>query len=165
MVMSTSKKVFAALMLLTSIRVQALVLSLGFLTVGISAKDKRLKPSPQDQIQIIAHIPVAGDNIVGFLTMRHYERNYLYAEHQSGNSVTLIDITDLKHPAMVAEMNEPAAGVDNLVAAAGNVALVATANQQTQTPAAAKTFRILSFADPAHPAVEREFKGVTVTAR
>ncbi|MGC2660975.1 MAG: hypothetical protein WA324_23725 [Bryobacteraceae bacterium] len=150
-------------MLLTSIRVQALLLSLGILTVSISAKDKRPKPAPQDQIQIIAHIPAAGDNIVGFLTTRHYEQNYLYAEHQSGNGLTLIDITDLKNPTIVAQMSEPVAGVDNLVAAAGNVALVATANQQAQ--AAAQTFRILSFADPGHPAVEREFKGVTATAR
>lgn len=153
-------------MLLRATTSVPLILFVGIVSVNVWAKDKHPQPTPpaHDEIQVIAHIPATGDAVTGFLTTQHYRRNYLYAEHASGKSVTLIDVTNLSSPALLAEMSDPAGGSDALVAAAGNAALVATGGGPApQAPA--QTFRILSFADPMHPAIQQEFKGVTATAR
>lgn len=134
---------------------------------ALYAKTKHSKPepTPQDQIQVVAHIPTTGEAIVRFLTTQHYRRDYLYAERQSGKTVTLIDITNINRPAVLAEMSDPAGLSDGLVAVTGNAALVATANHQTEAPPSPQTFRILSYANPLHPTVQQEFAGVTATAR
>ena len=137
--------------------------------VGASSasKDKHAKPPAQDQIQVVGHVPFAGDGIARFLTTQHYRRNYLYAEHQSAHTVTLIDVTDIAHPAVLSEVSDPDGAAGSLTAVTGNAALVATAatRQTTATIPASRTFRILSFADPQHPAVQQEFQGVTAMAR
>lgn len=144
-----------------------LLLFVGLASVSAWAKDKHPKPSPpaHDQIQVVAHISVTGDAVTGFLTTQHYKRKYLYAEHASGKTVTLIDITNVSSPALLAEMSDPAGGSDAFVAVAGNAALVATGDGQAPTSAPAQTFRILSFADPMHPTIQQEFKAVTAMAR
>ncbi|HEX4228055.1 MAG TPA: hypothetical protein VHZ07_05250 [Bryobacteraceae bacterium] len=135
-------------------------------SAGVYGKNKHPKPqTPQDEIQVVAHVSVPGDAVVRFLATQHYRRNYLYAEHQSGKTVTLIDITDLDSPSVLAEMSYPASPSGDLVAVAGNAALVTTANTQPEAAPVPQTFRILSFADPLHPAVQHEFKGVTAMAR
>jgi hypothetical protein len=132
-----------------------LVVALAGLSLSAFAKDK------QDQIELVAHIPAAGAPVTHLLTTQHYRRQYLYAERQSGSVITLIDVTNISHPAVLAEMTDPGTSSDTLVAVAGSAALAATTN----SPTSAQTFRILSFADPLHPTVEREFKGVTALAR
>jgi hypothetical protein len=143
------------------------ILLLSALAVNVGAKDKHPKPTPpaRDEILVVAHIPTTGDAVTGFLTTQHYKRNYLYAEHASGKTVTLIDVTNVSSPALLAEMSDPAGISDALVAVTGNAALVATANQQASAPPGAQNFRILSFADPLHPTIQQEFKGITATAR
>ena len=134
--------------------------------IGLYGKDKHQKiEPPQDQIQVVAHTPVPGGAIVRFLVTQHYRRDYLYAEHQSGKAVTLIDVTNVDRPAVIADMSYPLSASGDLVAVAGNVALVTAANSQTETPQAPGTFRILNFADPIHPVVQHEFTDVTATAR
>lgn len=135
-------------------------------SAGVYGKNKHPKlQAPQDEIQVAAHIPVPGDAVVRFLATQHYRRDYLYAEHQSGKTVTLIDITDLDRPSVLAEMSYPASPSGDLVAVAGNAALVTTANTQAEASLVPQTFRILSFADPLHPAVQHQFDGVTAMAR
>jgi hypothetical protein len=148
-------------------RTSKAVIILGFVSAtALYAKNKHPKPepAPQDQIQVVARIPVTGGLIVRFLTTQHYRRDYLYAEHQSGKTVTLIDITNISRPAVLAEMSDPAGLSDGLVAVTGNAALVATVNHQTET-SSPQTFRILSFANPLHLTVQQEFDGVTATSR
>ncbi|HEY1946239.1 MAG TPA: hypothetical protein VGG97_04485 [Bryobacteraceae bacterium] len=148
-----------------------LSLSLLILVAGLNAKDKHPKAqpdAPQDQIAVVAHLPLTGGAVTRFLTTEHYRRDYLYAEHESGKALTLIDVTKLNSPAVLADMTYPTGGSDNLVAVTGNAALVAaTANNaagsmNNPTP---QTFRIMSFIDPLHPAVKQEFAGVTAMAR
>ncbi|MFZ0589166.1 MAG: hypothetical protein WAM39_01665 [Bryobacteraceae bacterium] len=149
-------------------RTVVLILGLALSAAGLYAKNKHPKPEPpaQDHIQVAAHIPVTGGTIVRFLTTQHYRRNYLYAEHESGKTVTLIDITNISRPAVLAEMSDPTGLSGGLVAVTGNAVLVATANHQTEEASPSpQTFRILSFADPLHPTVQQEFHGVTATAR
>lgn len=153
-------------MLLRTTTSVALLLFVGILSVNAWGKDKHPKPTPpaRDEIQVVAHIPANGDAVTGFLTTQHYNRNYLYAEHVSGKTVTLIDITDVRSPGLLAEMTDPAGGSDALFAVTGNAALVAAGNRQ-MIPASPQTFRILSYADPMHPTIQQEFKGVTAISR
>jgi hypothetical protein len=134
---------------------------------ALNGKDKHPKAqpdAPQDQIAVVAHLPLTGGAVTRFLTTEHYRRDYLYAEHESGKVLTLIDITKLNNPAVLADMTYPSGRADNLVAATGNAALVA-ASTNTVAPATPQTFRIMSFTDPLHPTVKQEFTGVTAMAR
>jgi hypothetical protein len=134
-------------------------------TVGAKDKHRKTQPdAPQDQISVVAHLPLTGGAVTRFLTTEHYRRDYLYAEHESGKTVTLIDVTKLNSPAVLADMTYPTGGSDNLVAVTGNAALVAASNNNvsSMTP---QTFRIMNFTDPLHPAVKQEFAGVTAMAR
>jgi hypothetical protein len=142
-------------------------LSLLVSIAALNGKDKHPKAqpdAPQDQIAVVAHLPLTGGAVTRFLTTEHYRRDYLYAEHEAGKAVTLIDVTKLNNPAVLADMTYPSGGGDSLVAVTGNAALVA-ASTSTATPATPQTFRIMSFTDPLHPAVKQEFSGVTAMAR
>ncbi|HMF75401.1 MAG TPA: hypothetical protein VK604_07030 [Bryobacteraceae bacterium] len=144
-----------------------LSISLLLAAAALNGKDKHPKGQPdvpQDQIAVVAHIPLTGGPVTRFLTTDHYRRNYLYAERESGKALTLIDVTQTSRPAVLADMTYPAGRSDNLVAVAGNAALVSS-SASNAAPAAPQTFRIMSFTDPLQPAVKQEFIGVTAMAR
>ncbi len=133
----------------------------------LAAKDKKPKTpatQPQDAIEVVAHIPTATGPVRRFLPTEHYSSHYLYAEHDAGAAITLIDITRPSQPSVLAEVPYPAAGgSDSLVVVSGTSALVtSTAAQQ---PAPPQSIRILDFSDPQHPKVAREFAGVTAINR
>jgi hypothetical protein len=135
------------------------------IVIPVSARDKKpKKPPPQDSIEVVAHIPLTTGPVRRFLTTDHYSSHYLYAEHDPGASVTLIDITRANQPTVLAEVAYPAAaGSDSLVVVAGTAALVTSSSL---SPAAApQTMRILDFSDPQHPKIAREFTGVTAISR
>lgn len=133
------------------------------LIVPLMAKDKKPKP-PEDSIDVVAHIPATGGPIRRFLTTEHFSSFYLYAEHEAGSSVTLIDVTKAHHPIVIAEVAYPSsAGSDNLVVVSGTSALVAGGTLAAANPP--QTIRILDFSDPRSPKVAREFTGVTTINR
>lgn len=136
-----------------------------FSAFGKAKHPKSQAGSSQDEIQVVAHLANTGGPVTEFLVTQHYRRNYLYAGRQSGKLVSLIDTTDVKHPAVLADMRYPAGGNENIVAAVGNAALVTASQVSNAAPAVPQTFRIMSFADPQHPSVKQEFTGVTAMAR
>jgi hypothetical protein len=135
--------------------------------IPISAKDKKPKtPSkpPQDAIEVVAHIPLTTGPVRRFLPTEHYSSHYLYAEHDAGASVTLIDITRPNQPFILAEVPYPSAGgSDSPVVVSGTLALVTSSG--APQPTQRKSIRILDFSDPQHPKVAREFAGVTAINR
>jgi hypothetical protein len=136
------------------------------LVLPLSAKDKKAKkePTPQDSIEVVAHLPSTSGAVRRFLTTDHYSSHYLYAEHDSGSSVTLIDVTRPSQPAVLAEVAYPAAGTaDTLVVVSGTAAMVTSSGaSQSLAP---QTIRILDFSDPQHPKLAKEFTGVTAINR
>jgi hypothetical protein len=144
------------------------LLGASLLAAPVYAKDKKAKPAakaPQDSIEVVGHIPATGSPVARFLTTQHYSSYYLYAEHESGQGVTMIDVTQANRPNVLADM--PTAlpgGSDSLSVVAGTAALVTSAPGASGTPAA-QTLRIMDFSDPQHPKVTREFSGVTATNR
>jgi hypothetical protein len=131
---------------------------------SLSAKDKKTPPPPQDAIEVVAHIPLTSGPVRRFLSTDHYSSHYLYAEHDGGSTVTLIDITRANQPALLAEVAYPAvAGQDSLAVVSGTAALLTSTG--AQQPSAPQTIRILDLSDPQHPKIAREFTGVTAINR
>lgn len=93
-------------------------------------------------------------------------RSMIARRRVSGNTVTLIDVTNAKAPFLVASAPSPNGQADDLLAIAGTEALAVSAGAE---PGGAfpepETVRIVSFADPEHPTVAREFAGVTAVGR
>jgi hypothetical protein len=135
------------------------------MVIPLPAKDKKPKAAaPQDAIDVVAHIPLTGGPVRRFLATEHYSSHYLYAEHDAGANVTLIDVTRPNQPAMLADVAYPAAtGSDRLMVVSGTAALVTSG--ETPQLAPLQTIRVLDLSDPQHPKVAREFDGVTAISR
>lgn len=139
---------------------------------GLYAKNKHSKkqdgasPDSRDTITVVAHIPFAGGAVTSFTSTQHYDRSYVYAEHESGKSVTLIDVTNINRPEVLGEMTNPDPSTsESLVAATGNIALESDSPTVDSKAATTQTLRIMDFSDPAHPLIAQEFKGVTAASR
>src|ERR1700722_6801251 len=80
----------------------------GMLVCGslAQAKDKtKVPPSPpKDEIQVVGHIPLIGGPVTRFQSTQHYSSYYLYAEHDAGKSVTLIDVTKVAGPVVLPDV-------------------------------------------------------------
>jgi hypothetical protein len=139
---------------------------------GLYAKNKHPKkpdgasPDSRDTITVVAHIPLGGGAVTSFTSTQHYDRSYVYAEHESGKSVTLIDVTNVNRPEVLGEMANPNGSTsESLVAATGNIALESDSPAGDSKAATAQTLRIMDFSDAAHPLIAQEFKGVTAVSR
>ena len=130
----------------------------------LSAKDKKNKSAPKDEIQVVGHIPLAAGTVKRFFTTQHYSSWYLYAERETGGNVTLIDVTNAPRPRVIAELDYSAAPDQELTLVAGTAAMVTT-EHVTAAQAAPQSIKIMDFSDPANPKVAREFTGVTAMSR
>jgi len=147
----------------------ALVAGLLWLATAVQAKNKKIKAAPkepQDEIAVVGHIPLTTGPVRRFFITQHFSSSYLYAEHDAGKSVTLIDVTKVTQPLLLADVaNFSNGGSGSLVAVAGTAALV-TAEPGAAVPVSTpQTIRIMDFSDPHHPMVAREFAGVTAISR
>lgn len=139
------------------------------LAASVQAKDKKVKSAPkepQDEIEVVGHIPLTNGAVKRFVATQHYSSYYLYAEHDAGKSVTLVDVTKPSQPALLADVSYPAnGGSSSLFAVAGTAALVADGQPGNALADPVQTIRIMDFSDPLHPKVAREFTGVTAINR
>jgi hypothetical protein len=133
-----------------------------------SARNKKPKAAdPKDEIEVVGHVPLTGGPVKRFLATQHYSSYYLYAEHENGGNLTLIDITKTDQPAVLADVaSAPNGASSNLTVVAGTAALVSsepgTSSSAVQAP---QTIRIMDFSDPQNPKVAREFTGVTAMSK
>jgi hypothetical protein len=133
---------------------------------SLSAKSKKAPPpEPKDEIKVVGHIPLTDGPVKRFFETQHYSSYYLYAEHEAGGNVTLIDVTKTSRPAVLADVAyAPNSGSGSLSVVAGTAALV-TSEAASSTAAPPQTVRIMDFSDPRNPKVAREFTGVTAMSR
>jgi len=153
--------------LLVSFSVAALLGAVAFPAAAQvkNQKKKSAAKDPQDSIEVVGHIPATGGPITRFLTTQHYSSYYLYAEHETGQAVTMIDVTKSSQPRLLADVAAALPGAsDRLAVVAGTAALVTNA-PAAPAPLPNQTIRIMDFSDPQHPKVTREFSGVTATTR
>ena len=139
------------------------------LSLGVQAKDKKPKVAPkepQDEIEVVGHIPLTNGPIRRFIATQHYSSTYLYAEHDAGKGVTLIDVTKVTKPTVLADVAYPSSGGSGSLFAVAGTAVLVTEEQGAAPPLAApQTIRIMDFSDSQHPKVAREFAGVTAISR
>jgi hypothetical protein len=142
-----------------------LIFIIASLAVSYGAPPKtKAKPenASQDRIDILANVAVTGGPIIRVSMTQHYSRSYLYLEHAS-RGLTLIDVTDPRHPSIVTNLDLPASEAGSILTAAGDTALISSdATQPASSPN--RTMSIVSFSDPAHPQTVRQFTNVTCTA-
>jgi len=118
----------------------------------------------RDRIVVLSHIPLTGGPVARLLPAEHYGRDFLYVEQEDGKLLTVLDVTHAPEPLRVANISYPANDrSDDLIAAVGTAALVASPPPMPSGESP-ETVRIMNFADPEHPAVSREFTGVTAMA-
>ena len=133
-----------------------LLVGLAILASQLSAKKpKKVAEPEQDQIEVVAHIPMADGPGTRFFTTPHYSQSYLYVEHGTGHSVTLIDVTDL------GEIGNADQGSRALFAVTGTAALTTDAPRPAPTGQPVQTVRIFNFSDQLHPKVVQGFRNVT----
>jgi len=132
-----------------------------------SARNKKPKAAdPKDEIEVVGHIPLTGGPVKRFLATQHYSSYYLYAEHENGGNLTLIDITKTDQPAVLADVaSAPNGASSNLTVVAGTAALVSSEPAASTAAQAPQTIRIMDFSDPQNPKVAREFTGVTAMSK
>ena len=104
-------------------------------------------PGPNDEIQVIGHIPLTDGSVGRFLATQHYSSYYLYAESDAGKGVTLIDVTNASRPAVLATVPYSSGGSGSLAAVAGTAALVTSAPAAPASATAPQTIRIMDFSD------------------
>jgi hypothetical protein len=129
--------------------------------IPVAAKDKKTATPPQDRIDVLANLRVPEAPIVRLTMTQHYNRSYLYIE-QATRGLTLVDVTDAKHPAIVSSLGNSNIGNGTVLAAAGDAALISS--EEPPASPKEKTMTIVSFADRAHPQTIRQFNKVTCTA-
>ncbi len=139
------------------------------LAPSVSARNKNPKAQPQapkDEIEVVGHIPLSGGPVRRFLATQHYSSYYLYAEHDAGKIVTLIDVTKTNQPSVLADVAyDPNSGSGSLSLVAGTAALVTSEPATPTAPPSPQTIRIMDFSDPQNPKIAREFTGVTAMSR
>lgn len=158
-------------MRLSNLRLRFIAMACGLLvlSIAVQAKDKKPKVAPkqpQDEIEVVGHIPLTSGPVRRFLATQHYSSSYLYAEHDAGQGVTLIDVTKVSKPAVLADVAYPSSGGSGSMFAVAGTAVLVSEEQGVATPVATpQTIRIMDFSDPQHPKVAREFTGVTAISR
>jgi hypothetical protein len=126
----------------------------------LTAAGKRASPGT-DRIDVIAHFPLSGGAVTQLTTGTHWQKYYLYVDHSPTGPVTVLDVTNPAAPVSAGELDvpRPEAG-GKLSTVVGNAALITSPSEPTEQ-SINRTVTILSFADPEHPAVARQFPGVT----
>jgi hypothetical protein len=123
----------------------------------VAGKEGPTAPST-DHIDVIAHIPLSGGPVVQLSSGTYWRRNYLYLGRGTGKAVTILDVTDPTAPKAAETLDLPKwQANENVSAVVGNAVLVTSSPSEP----APQTVTILSFADPEHPKVARQFSGVT----
>jgi hypothetical protein len=134
-----------------------IALMLSLLPIVAMGRSKSKEPAPKDAIDVASRIVITGGPVTRLITTQHYSRTYLYAEHASSQTITVIDVTDRSHPQIVSNL----AGTGALLSATGDAALVSSIEPVASAVPTVRTISILDFSDKASPKVAREFKGVT----
>jgi hypothetical protein len=150
-------------------RLSSVLLLIGMTTLVPAANARAKKPKappPTDEIQVVGHVPLTDGPVKRFLATQHFGSYYLYAEHDSGKNVTLIDVTKTSLPTILADVAyAPANETGSLTVVAGTAALISSEPTTVAPATTPQTVRIMDFSDPRNPKVTREFTGVTAMSR
>jgi hypothetical protein len=134
-----------------------LILALCLIPFAAVGRPKVKETAPKDAIDVTSHVAISGGPVTRLLTTQHYSRTYLYAEHASTHTITVIDVTDRANPTVISNV----AGTGSLLTATGDAAIVSSDAPASAPAPSTRTISILDFTDKANPKVARQFNGVT----
>jgi hypothetical protein len=118
-------------------------------------------PPEPDRIDVIAHFPLSAGIVTQLTTGTHWRKYYLYVDHGPAGPVTVLDVTNPAAPVPAGQLDVPKQEAGGkLSTIVGSAALITSPSEPTER-SIDQTVTILSFADPEHPAVARQFLGVT----
>jgi len=140
----------------------------GAVLAGVIASSAGMAQAPHDTanaIEVVAHIPFTNGRIQRFLPAQHDSSYYLYAEHEGGKTVTLIDVTKVAQPAILADVAYTPGGAPSEASVVARTAVLVGAEPSRETAPATQTMRLMDLSDPQHPQVTREFTGITAMDR
>jgi hypothetical protein len=144
-----------------------MVLALAIAT-QLEAKDPH-KTAPSKGAEIVGHIALNAAMTQQMFTRRDNKgRLYLYSLSATGQAVSVIDITDAAHPALISQVAySGATGAGNVQTLGVNTELVEVPDQPAAPVNAppAKNISLVDVSNPAAPHVTLRFAGVTAVAR
>ncbi len=129
---------------------------------GAVRQDKREVPA--DSIEVIGHLALPSASVTSLRTSEHWRHEFLELQDPTHRMLTIVDVTDATHPAVVKQLHLPAAsGNTSLAVLVGDVALLTGTDTRSTRSADAhvKTVSIVSFADSDHPKTVRQFTKVS----
>lgn len=145
----------------------SLFLVLPFLALPLTPV-RAASTAPQEQIQIVAHLPLEGMHINQMFVQQRDNKSYLYLHRQGKNAFALVDVTQPGKPVLLSrkDIQEPARGkVDP--PAAGSVLAIAVKPEGAADAAAppaklhSETVQLMDLSDPKNPKTLKTFQGVT----
>jgi hypothetical protein len=80
-----------------------------------AATHQRRSAIPADRIEVIAHLALDHTSVTNVKTSEHWRRQFLELQDPTRRLVTLVDVTDAAHPAIVKELRLPAGAADSTV--------------------------------------------------
>jgi hypothetical protein len=113
---------------------------------------------------VISHLPLDGVVVKGIHLRQRGGKKYLYLETSGKPGIVVVNITKVKKPLVMKDVNLPKdVRVDSLQMIGNGLALAETSNEQS-TPAVPRTINVLDISHPEHPRVIQSFTGVTAMA-
>lgn len=134
----------------------------------LQAKDPH-KSAPSASPEIVGHVTLNAETTQQMFTRRDNKgRLYLYSLGAAGQAISVIDITDATHPALVSQVAYSGpTGAGNVQPLGMNTELVEVPDQSAipAVPQPAKNIALVDISNPAAPRVTLRFAGVTAVAR
>ena len=125
-----------------------------------AAKNKKAAAGAADRIEVIGHVALPPGPAVNLVVANRARRHYLYVEHGPAGAVTVVDVTNARAPKATAELAPlPGGAPQHMGEVQGTAALFTTAQPASGAPVP-DTVTIVSFEDPAHPRIVRQFSHV-----
>ncbi len=114
--------------------------------------------------RVLARVPISGPPVRQMFIRAHNGRHYLYVDQGENPGVTLVDVTNPKHPKIVKEdirwPGDSANGQLEMFGGNNNVAMSQVREGQQQ-PLQPRELNLLDLTNPSHPYVLRSFQNVT----
>ena len=126
---------------------------------GVVRRDK--KTPATDSIDVIGHLALTNASIANLKTSEHWRREFLELQDSTHGTLTLVDVTDATHPAIVKELRLPTeAANSSLSVLVGDVALL-TGTDTRPADAHVNSVSVVSFVDSDHPKTVQKFDNVS----
>jgi hypothetical protein len=116
---------------------------------------------PGDSIEVIGHLALANVSVTTLRTSEHWRRELLELQDSTHRMLTIVDVTDAIHPAIVKQLRVPAELANASLAVLVGDAAVLTGADTPPSDAHPSSVSLVSFADPDHPKTIRVFKNVS----